>query len=144
MSDLTSHQYRQSAIIPYFFDNNKMYVVLVQSKKKKRWIFPKGIIEPDMTPWNSAAKEGYEEAGIEGYVFSDILHTYYASKKGGTSVIYMFPMEVTQIHKSWPEDSFRERVICSREEAYEYIDRMPLKEGLHQIQKYVEEFQVSW
>ncbi|WP_371514877.1 NUDIX domain-containing protein [Brevundimonas denitrificans] len=31
-----------------------------------RWIFPKGMVEDDMTPARSAAKEAWEEAGVRG------------------------------------------------------------------------------
>lgn len=60
--------YRQSAVIPYRFGADGLEVLLITSRKRKRWVLPKGVVEPGMTPAGSAEKEAFEEAGIEGRV----------------------------------------------------------------------------
>jgi 8-oxo-dGTP pyrophosphatase MutT (NUDIX family) len=55
-------------VIPYRIRDGKIEVMLITSSTRKRWIIPKGMIEPDMTPQDSAAKEAWEEAGIIGQV----------------------------------------------------------------------------
>ena len=47
--------YRQSAVLPYRFSGGDLEVLLITSRKGKRWVFPKGIIEPGLTPQRSAA-----------------------------------------------------------------------------------------
>ena len=58
--------YRQSAALPYRQGNKGLEVLLISTRKGGRWIVPKGIVEPGLTPRDSARKEAAEEAGIEG------------------------------------------------------------------------------
>lgn len=68
--------YHQSAVIPYTEEYGKTRLVLVTTKKKKKWTLPKGIVEPDLTPEESALQEAYEEAGIEGEIRGGIFDTF--------------------------------------------------------------------
>ena len=60
--------YRQSAVIPYRLTQQietgppSVEVLLITSRKRKRWVIPKGIVEPKLSPLESALKEAYEEA----------------------------------------------------------------------------------
>lgn len=36
--------YRQSAVIPYLVEDGNTQIVLVTTRKKKKWTLPKGII----------------------------------------------------------------------------------------------------
>jgi 8-oxo-dGTP pyrophosphatase MutT (NUDIX family) len=56
----------QSGVIPYRKKEWKVEVLLVTSIKKKKWIIPKGFIEYNMSPFQSAKKEAFEEAGVRG------------------------------------------------------------------------------
>ena len=58
--------YRQSGILPYKFVDGNIFLLLITSRKGNRWIIPKGIVEPHLTPVESASQEAFEEAGIEG------------------------------------------------------------------------------
>ena len=40
----------QSAVIPYRSREGQLEILLITSRNSKRWIIPKGIIEPNMTP----------------------------------------------------------------------------------------------
>jgi 8-oxo-dGTP pyrophosphatase MutT (NUDIX family) len=59
-------EFTKSAVIPYRLNNGKLEILLVTSIKKKNWIVPKGYIEFNLTPFESAKKEAYEEAGVVG------------------------------------------------------------------------------
>jgi 8-oxo-dGTP pyrophosphatase MutT (NUDIX family) len=50
--------YRQSAVVPYRRGTNGLEVLLITSRKRKRWVLPKGVIEPDMTPSASEPRKG--------------------------------------------------------------------------------------
>jgi 8-oxo-dGTP pyrophosphatase MutT (NUDIX family) len=65
--------YKQSGVIPYRKKQGKIEVMLITSRNKGRWIIPKGVIEPDLNPRASAAKEAFEEAGVQGDVHSKLL-----------------------------------------------------------------------
>lgn len=78
-------RYQHSAALPYLIQPDGLKVVLITSRKRGRWIIPKGEIEPDLTAWDSAAKEAWEEAGIEGLIATEPLGTY-AHQKWGVPV----------------------------------------------------------
>ena len=105
--------YRQSAVIPYRLREGRLEIVLVTSNSSKHWIFPKGIIEPDMTPEASAAKEALEEAGVIGSPSSELISVYEYKKWGGICNVQVFPLEVTEVLSDWDESDLRERIIVN-------------------------------
>ena len=46
-----------------------------------RWTFPKGGVDGDATYAEAAAREAYEEAGVEGRVELEAFHRYFHSKR---------------------------------------------------------------
>jgi len=109
--------YAQSAILPYRRQGDDVEVLIITSRKGKRWVLPKGIIEPGMTAAASAAKEAMEEAGVEGRVMAQSLGRYRYRKWGGTCEVEVFPMEVTRELNRWSESGFRSREWVTLEEA---------------------------
>ena len=101
--------YRQSAVIPYRQAADGLEILLITSRKGKRWVLPKGVVEPELTPPHSAAQEALEEAGIRGTVDERLLGTYRYEKWGGVCEVQVFPMEVTDQLNDWPECGFRRR-----------------------------------
>ena len=101
--------FRQSSVIPYRISDQGMEIMMITSIRRKRWILPKGIVEPDMTPFDSAAKEALEEAGVEGKVSSKCLGRYHYEKWGGTCRCDVFALLVTKVHKTWLENDERDR-----------------------------------
>src|SRR5690606_25585077 len=55
---------RQSAALPFRQQGGKLEVMLITSRRTGRWGVPKGGIQAGMTPWESAAEEAAEEAGV--------------------------------------------------------------------------------
>ncbi len=125
--------YRQSAVLPYRRRDGDLQVLLITSRNGKRWVLPKGIVEPGMTPPDSAAKEAEEEAGVEGAV-SDIGLGRYAQKKwGGTCKIEVFPMRVTAENAQWPESEIRQRVWLSLDSAAKRVENAKLRKILERL-----------
>ena len=60
------YDFTQSAILPYQKKNGKLEILLITSIRKKKWIIPKGFIEFNLSPFESAKKEAFEEAGVIG------------------------------------------------------------------------------
>ena len=83
--------FRQSAVIPYRKENDRIEIILITSRSSKHWIFPKGIIEPNMTPESSAAKEALEEAGVIGKSSSTLISEYEYKKWGGFCNVQVYP-----------------------------------------------------
>ena len=122
--------HRQSGVIPYRVRKGELEILLITSRKKRRWIIPKGIIEPDYSARNSAAKEALEEAGVKGSVQSKPLGIYRHRKWGRTCTVKVYPMRVTRIYKVWDEAD-RDRAWVSLKKALKLISN----DGLRQVMK---------
>lgn len=119
--------YRQSSVLPFRIGKNGFEILMITSIKRGRWIIPKGIIEPDMTPAASAAKEAYEEAGVEGDVTEISIGKYHYEKWGGLCRCDVYPLRVTIIHEVWQERHERKREWVSGSEALKRIRHKKLR-----------------
>lgn len=129
------YYYAQSAAIPYRMNRGELEILLITSRKKRRWLVPKGIVEPDLSACDSAAKEAQEEAGVSGNVSGTSIGAYRYEKWGGTCVVKVFPMRVERVAEAWPEP-FRDREWVSLGEAVRRVRDPRLKtliEGLPQF-----------
>ena len=99
----------QSGVIPYRKKNGKTEVLLVTSIRKKNWIVPKGFIEYHMSPFQSAKKEAFEEAGVKGSNTTKILGSYKVRKNGSELLTKIYSMKVTRVFKDYPEKNLRKR-----------------------------------
>jgi phosphohistidine phosphatase len=120
--------YRQCAAIPYRRTDGKLEILLVTSRKARRWILPKGIVEPGLSPRESAAKEALEEAGVDGTIAEHPLGTYRYKKWGAICEVEVFPLEVQCVlpDEDWDE-SDRERVWLRPKQALKRLDRSRIK-----------------
>lgn len=119
--------YQQSAAIPFRFRADAVEVLVITTTKSKRWIFPKGIVEPDLSPAESAAQEAFEEAGVKGRIYRDALGEYEYEKWGGVCRVEVFPLEVREQFEVWPESDVRDRKWVTVQEAHELLDESDLK-----------------
>jgi phosphohistidine phosphatase len=116
----------QSGVIPYRRKGEEVDVLLVTSRSKKRWVIPKGIVEPGMTAAASAANEALEEAGVLGEALVGPIGRYEYEKWGGTCRVDVFAMETTRVLDVWEEDH-REREWVSIAEAQARVREPALK-----------------
>jgi 8-oxo-dGTP pyrophosphatase MutT (NUDIX family) len=101
--------YQQSGVIPYRVVNGSFEILLITSRRRGRWIIPKGIVEPGFTPAASAQKEAGEEAGIVGSVGAAPVGEYRYGKWGGECTVQVFALEVQTMWDTWPEAAARKR-----------------------------------
>ncbi len=127
MSTRTIVLVEQSGVIPYRIMGGKIEVMLITSSGGKRWVIPKGLIEPNMTPQDSAAKEAWEEAGVLGRVFPDLMGTYQYYKSGCTLQVEVFLLQVETVLENWPEAYKRKRQWVSIPKAIKRVDEPELK-----------------
>lgn len=127
LSIVPEYFYKQSGVIPYRFKNGKLQILLITSRKKRKWIIPKGVIEPYMTPQESAAQEAYEEAGVLGKVTEEPVGSYEFSKWGGVCTITVFPMRVEKMYDEWMESDFRKRKWMTPEKALEKCENKEMR-----------------
>ena len=137
MSEKPAYFYRQSAVIPYRIRHGQVEVLLITSRKGKRWILPKGIREPHLSAAGSAAKEALEEAGIEGPTDESMVGIYDYKKWGGTCTVEVFAMRVDVVHEEWLE-SHRLRAWLSPTEAADRVDEPALKDLLRGFETHLE------
>lgn len=121
---------RQSGVLPYQYKNGTFNVLLVTTTSKQEWIIPKGNIEKNLTPRESALKEAVEEAGIKGVITGESIGSYAFQKKktGRICSVEVFPMKVEKEMIEWEEKGKRERCWCTPEEAMARVSNTQLKE----------------
>jgi 8-oxo-dGTP pyrophosphatase MutT (NUDIX family) len=107
----------QSGVIPYRKKIGRTEVLLVTSIKKRNWIIPKGFIEYHLTPFQSAKKEAFEEAGVRGGNGTKILGSYMVYKNGSELLTKVYSMRVTAVYKDYPEKNLRKRKWLSTVDA---------------------------
>lgn len=125
--------YNQSGVIPFKIENGIIKVLLITSRRSKKWIFPKGIIEPELTPQISAEEEAYEEAGVSGLIIDEEIGSYEVNKWGGTCTVTMFPLKVDKTHEDWPESFFRKRKWVNIKQAKQLITKTEISDLLEKL-----------
>lgn len=135
MKNKPLYWYKQSSVIPFQFEKNILKLLVITSVKKKKWIFPKGIIEQNLTPKESAIKEAFEEAGVSGELLETQLGNYSYKKWGGKCEVRVYGLKVTEILNDY-EENFRERKWIEIGEVEQYIQN----KKLFNIVKYLDEY----
>jgi len=113
--------FTQSAIIPYSIKEGELQILLITSIRKKKWIIPKGFIEFNLSAFESAKKEAFEEAGVIGTNETIELGSFTIKKYGGRTNIIVYSMEVEKFKDDYPEKNLRKRKWYSVEEAIEKV-----------------------
>lgn len=133
MDFINNDIYNQSGVIPYRIDRHGLKLLIITSRNGKHWIFPKGIIENEMTPQDSALSEAYEEAGVRGKVHTKPIGKFKYEKWGGICTVQIFLLKVEHIYDSWPEDNFRKRKWVTPVEAKSLVSPAKLRKLLNRI-----------
>lgn len=102
-------------------------MLLITSVRRGRWIIPKGVVERDLTPAESALKEAWEEAGVSGKISGESIGTYQYRKWGGTCTVTVFLLQVSEEKKDWPERKQRHRRWVSLKKAVKLLEEPDLK-----------------
>jgi len=113
--------FHQSGVIPYRKKNGELQVLLITTIRKKKWIFPKGYIEFNLSPFESAKKEAYEEAGVIGANETVELGSFRMKKEIGYCDMVVYSMEVIEVLDDYPEKDLRKRKWFTIKEAAENI-----------------------
>jgi 8-oxo-dGTP pyrophosphatase MutT (NUDIX family) len=120
---------RQAAAIPVQDDR----ICLVTSSSGRRWVVPKGQIDPGHTSGEAALVEAWEEAGLVGALDPEPLGTYVYEKFGRDHHVLVFKMTVTDVCEDWPERNLRTRTWVSVEEALNLIEEPGLRNLLRLV-----------
>lgn len=117
----------QVAALPYVVMGGEPRVLLVTSRRRRRWIIPKGWPEADVPLADTAAREALEEAGVIGAPGSTALGDYVYEKRmpEGYDVpcaVQVFPLLVEQHRLDWKERGQREIRWFALDAAAERVD----------------------
>jgi 8-oxo-dGTP pyrophosphatase MutT (NUDIX family) len=105
-------------------------VCLVTSSSGRRWVLPKGQIDPGHTACEAALVEAWEEAGLVGAIDGEPLGTYVYEKLGREHHVLVYRMLVTEARDDWPERSLRARAWMSLDDAIDRLEEPGLRDLL--------------
>jgi len=120
---------RQAAAVPV----RAGQVCLVTSRNGKRWVVPKGCLEPGKTAGEIALQEAWEEAGLAGVLQPDPVGSYFYEKAGLAYHVLVFLLTVTQSADEYPERPVRERCWVPFAQALQRIEEPGLREILRSV-----------
>jgi 8-oxo-dGTP pyrophosphatase MutT (NUDIX family) len=130
---LAPSRHIQYAALPYRRNSkSELEVMLVTSRETRRWIIPKGWPKSGMRPYDTAAEEAFEEAGVAGKVKKRPIGSYSYEKilKKGDAAncnVQVFALRVTRQHKNWPEKDQREIEWCRPAKAVRFVKEQYLR-----------------
>lgn len=122
----------QVAALCFRLSKKGLRVLLITSRDTGRWVIPKGWPMRNRSESEAAAREAYEEAGLRGDVDKRSIGFYTYSKRFGTNrshpcMVRIFPMEVREMLKKYPETGQRRIKWFSPSKAARKVDEPDLK-----------------
>ncbi len=129
------HQY---AALCFRIDSGRPKVLLITSRGTQRWILPKGWAISGLSPAETAAREAWEEAGVQGRLIGGCLGEYSYDKlfdDGSVKpcVAQVFTLEVDQMAEVFPEQGQRRQKWLSPKKAALRVHEPELAEILRQF-----------
>jgi 8-oxo-dGTP pyrophosphatase MutT (NUDIX family) len=125
----------QYAALPYRFnETDELEILLVTTRRTRRWIIPKGWPIKGLKPPESAAREAFEEAGVRGKIGKKSVGTFTYQKlldDDGVTVpceVKVFPLLVQRQSETWPEIEQRLARWLAPEKAISLIKDLDLKD----------------
>jgi 8-oxo-dGTP pyrophosphatase MutT (NUDIX family) len=108
-------------------------VCLVTSSSGKRWVIPKGCLEPGKTAGEVALQEAWEEAGLVGTLQPEPVGSYLYEKYGNGYHVTVFLLHVTGAADEWPEHTLRQRCWLTPTQALVRIEDAGLRELIRAV-----------
>jgi len=128
----------QYGALPYRFTGDTLEILLITTRRTKRWIVPKGWPIAGLTPARSAAREALEEAGISGEVDARPLGRFQYVKEFRQRLavlcrVEVFALKVTRQRRDWEEKAARDVKWVVVEEAVRLIEEPGLRRLIHKF-----------
>jgi 8-oxo-dGTP pyrophosphatase MutT (NUDIX family) len=111
-----------AGVLPYRITGGEAKYLLITTRRSKRWIIPKGRREGGRDARETAAIEGYEEAGLEGEIGRRPLGAFRdRASNGQNAIVLVYPLRVLKQARTWPEKREREAKWFNAEEAIAHV-----------------------
>ena len=107
-------------------------VLLITSRTSGAWGIPKGVVERGCTAEETAKKEAWEEAGVEGYICGE-LGSFTHEKWGGNCRVRVFQIIFVRQCDEFPERGYRHLAWLSPDVAAAAVANAGLALLLRQI-----------
>jgi 8-oxo-dGTP pyrophosphatase MutT (NUDIX family) len=118
--------------------DNDIEILLITTRKKRRWSVPKGWPIKRKSPQQTAATEAYEEAGVHGAIGISRIGQFHKRRlKKRQPVIcevQIFPLAVTRQQENWPERHERSRVWLAPRKAAKLVKKAGLRRAIKSYQ----------
>ncbi len=122
---------KQFAALPFRLDKSELRVMLITTRRKRRWSVPKGSPMRNKEPHLTAAIEAYEEAGLVGVMATRAVGSFKHRKRKGdrkrTMNVDVFPMRVHGREPWWPEKGERDAIWVSPKTAARLVHKARLR-----------------
>lgn len=128
----------QTAALCLRSKGNRREVLLVSSRRTRRWVLPKGWPMAGRTLAGAAAQEAWEEAGVIGTVSEDSLGSYSYFKVSGGGLkrrcrVQVYALQVKRLADDYPEAGQRKRRWVSLKRAARMVREPDLKALLNSL-----------
>ena len=112
--------------------SGELEFLLITSRETRRWVIPKGWPIKGLAPGMAAAREAFEEAGVEGYASLLAVGAYRYDKRLRSGrlqavAVSVFSLQVSEEKSEWPEMHQREKRWVSAGDAAAMVDEIELK-----------------
>lgn len=129
----------QAGAVPYRLRGDGEVQVLLVKSRSGLWILPKGHIEEGHTPEETAQREAFEEAGVQGQVVPGVIGSYHYEKTGSEYRVELFVLRVSRTLDEWPERDQRERLWLSLDEARRKVAYPELRQALDRLERMLDQ-----
>ena len=124
--------FHQIGALCFRLNEKNTKVLLITSRRSKRWIIPKGWKVDKMSNRKSVALEAWEESGVQGRVSERSIGTFYYRKRMNkndflTCAVKVFALEVKAVKKKFPERGQRKLKWVDLNTAIDLVSEPELK-----------------
>ena len=127
-------KFKQFAALPYRMRDDGIEILLITTRKKRRWSVPKGWPIKRKSPQQTAATEAYEEAGVHGAVGDRRIGQFrkrrLKKQRPVMCDVQIFPLAVTRQQENWPEQHQRSRAWVAPRKAAKLVKKAGLRRAI--------------
>jgi 8-oxo-dGTP pyrophosphatase MutT (NUDIX family) len=130
---------KQYAALPFRKRQNRLEVLLITTRTKRRWSVPKGWPIERQTPHGTAAIEAFEEAGLTGRIAAvevgRFRHRKQKKKQDIKCDVRIFALRVVVEKTDWPEKGQRRRLWLAPKAAAQLAHKNGLKRAIENLDR---------